>query len=123
MKSDLVDLKTRILEKANELDGELGDLDVNKFNFFKKEFCGELEGKPQKQCEKIVGSNIKSLIADAKVEVKKIRDDIKEMREQIKNRNLLQKTAVAGVKDNISQYTDAYEEYKAAHTYLVKKGG
>ena len=120
MKSDLGDLKTRILEKANELDGELGDLDVNKFNFFKKEFCGELEGKPQKQCEKIVGSNIKSLIADAKVEVKKIRDDIKEMREQIKNRNLLQKTAVAGVKDNISQYTDAYEEYKGSLLFNLK---
>ena len=120
MNSNVGNLKEQIIEKAKELDGELGDLDTNKFNFLKTELCGELDGKNKKQCEKIVSANIKLLIADTKEEVKKIRDDIKEIREQIKNRNLLQKTAVSKVKDNVEKYADEYEEYKGSLLYNLK---
>jgi hypothetical protein len=120
MDSKVGDLKSQIMERAKELDGELGDLDTTKFNFLKTEYCGEMEGKPKKQCEKVVGSNIKSLIADAKEEVKKIRDDIKEMREQIKNRNLLQKTTISNVKDNINRYEEEYEAYKGSLLFNLK---
>jgi len=120
MESDIPDLKRQILEQQKELKGELGDLDANRFNFLKDEICGDLEGREEKACNKIVKQNIRALILEAKEEVKKIRDKIKEVRELVKERNSTKREALTGVKENVEKYTEEYEKYKESLIYQLK---
>jgi len=121
MESDVSDLKKQVQEQSNEIDEELKDLDPNKFMFLKKEICGDLEDKPLKQCEKIVKSNIKKLVQEAKAEVEKIRDVVKQLKTEIKNRNILKKTAYENIKENVENYQDEYQKYKGSVLYSLKK--
>ena len=120
-KDEASDLKIKITEKQKELQGELGELDANTFTFLKEEICGDLEGKSLKQCNKVVKSNIKQLMAEARGEVKRIRDDIKELRVLVKERSGVQKDAMANVRKNMSEYADEYEKYKESLLYSLKQ--
>ena len=120
-KGETGDLKNQITEKQKELKGELGELDANTFNFLKEEICGDLDGKPLKQCSKVVKSNIKQLMAEARDEVKRIRSDIKELRERIKERSSVQKDAMTNVRENIIEHADQYEKYKESLFYSLKQ--
>jgi hypothetical protein len=120
MNSDILDLKSQIIEKNKSLQGELGEADKNMFSFLKEETCGDLEGKPLKVCEKVVKANIKELVQEAKGEIKKIREQIKEIRELIKNRNLLRKTALNDVKENVTNNEEDFEHYKQSVVYNMK---
>jgi hypothetical protein len=120
MISDISELKSKIIEKNKELQGELGEVDKNMFLFLKEESCDGLEGKELKDCEKVANKNIKELVKEAKSEVKKIRDEIKEIRSLIKNRNLLKKTSLNEVKDNIEKNGPDYEKYKQTVVYNIK---
>jgi len=120
MSSDISELKGKIIEKNKELQGELGEVDKNMFSFLKEESCDGLEGKERKACEKVANKNIKELVKEAKAEVKKIRGEIKEIRELIKNRNLLKKTSLTEVKDNIEKNGPDYEKYKQTVVYNIK---
>jgi len=115
-----LELKAKIEENNQELKGELGDLDANKFNFLKEEICGDLEGKPLKACHKIVKSNIRQLVKEAKEEVKKIRAGIKEMRVLIKEKNEKQRDAAKNILKNIEENPEEYEQYKASMIYNLK---
>jgi hypothetical protein len=120
MNPNVNDLQEKIAETNEKLQGELNDLDKNKFNFLKNEICSDLEGKSKSQCEKIVNNNIKMLVNEAKAEVKKIRDEIKEMKEQIKQRNAAKKEALGNIKINIETLNDEYEKYKETTLYSIK---
>ena len=120
-KPEIAEIKAQILEEQKALEGELGEVDSNTFNYLKDEICGDLDGKPLKQCTKIVQANIKQLAAEAKEEVKSIRERIKELRGMIKERNVLQKEAVEKVKQNIEDYSDEYEKYKDSLLYSLKQ--
>ena len=120
MESNIPDLKRQILEKQNDLKGELSDLDPNRFNFLKEEICGDLDDKEEKVCNKIVKSNIRELINEAKVEVKKIRDKIKEVRGLIKERNKSKQDVLQDVKENSEKYKVEYEKYKESLIYQIK---
>jgi hypothetical protein len=120
MNPNVVDLQEKIAETNKKLQGELSDLDKNKFKFLKNEICNELEGKTKSQCEKIVNNNIKLLVNEAKAEVKNIRDEIKEMKEMIKQRNAVKKEALGNIKLNIETLNDEYEKYKGTTIYSIK---
>jgi hypothetical protein len=120
MESDIPDLKRQILEQQEELKGELGDLDPNRFNFLKDELCGDLEGKEEKDCNKIVKRNVRELINEAKVEVKKIREKIKEVKVLIKERNKSKQGALNDIKENSEKYKEEYEKYKESLLYQLK---
>jgi hypothetical protein len=81
--SNVVELKDRVKENLNKLEGDLSDLDATKFNALNVK-CDTYEGKEKKSCNKIVKKNIKLLLAEAKTEVKNIRDTIKGIREENK---------------------------------------
>ena len=121
MNSNADGLQEKIVENNDKIQGELSDLDKNKFNFLKNEICGDLDGKPKKQCEKIVKRNIKNLVDEAKAEVKKIRDEIKEMKKTIKERNELRKKALGDIKTNTETLNEEYEKYKGTTLYSIKK--
>ena len=120
MNPNINDLQQKISENNEKIQGELSDLDKNKFNFLKNEICSGLEGKSKSQCEKIVKTNIKLLVNEAKTEVKKIRDEIKEMKEQIKQRNSEKKEALGNIKINIETLNEEYEKYKGTTLYSIK---
>ena len=112
--SDIVDLKQKIEEKSKELEGELEDLDPNQFKYLEKK-CDDVENpKLQKACEKTVRENIRLLVGEAKSEVIRIKENIKELREQMKNRNLLKTTKLSEIKENIERYAPAYDEFKSS---------
>ena len=120
MNPNVNDLQKKIAETNEKLQGELNDLDKNKFKFLKNEICTDLEGKSKSQCEKIVNNNIKMLVNEAKAEVKKIRDEIKELKETIKQRNAAKKEALGNIKGNIETLNEEYEKYKETTLYSIK---
>ena len=120
MKSDVDQLKSEIIKKGEELNGELGELDANKFRFLNDEICGDLEGKPYKQCSKIVKQNVKDLMQEAKAEVKRIRDEIKEIKGLVKSKNELQRKALSEIQKNKEDNEDEYKKYKESMVYALK---
>jgi hypothetical protein len=60
------------------------------------------------------------LVQEANEEVRRIRETIKDMREEMKNRNLLKNTSLSEVSDNIEKYQDEYADYKNSAVYALK---
>jgi hypothetical protein len=110
--SDIVKLKNKIIETNKALEGDLGDLDTGKFMFLKKR-CDPLTGNAQKECKKIVGRNIRNLLSDAKTEARKIKDDVKDIREEIKNTNLFKKDRMMEMNENITSDPQQYQQYRS----------
>jgi hypothetical protein len=120
MSSDINELKNQIIENNNKLKGELSEVNENMFSFLKKEICNGLEKKSLKQCETVVKHNIKQMVAEAKEEIKVIRDSIKQIRELVKQRNLARKESLSGVKQNTEQFAEDYDKYKNTLLYALK---
>jgi len=118
--TNVSDLKEQIQDENKRLEGELGSVNQQTFTFLKEEICGDLEGRPKNQCEKVVNHNIREMVATAKRQVQDIRDRIKEIRERIKERGQMKKTAFAEVKQNIEKYGDQYERYKNSLLFQLK---
>jgi hypothetical protein len=117
--SNVVDLKDRVKENLNKLEGDLSDLDVTKFNALNSA-CESYQGKEKKSCEKIVKKNIKLLLAEAKSEVKQIRDTIKGIREEIKNKNLYKTETLKGISENLENNPEEYAKFKDSLYYNLK---
>jgi hypothetical protein len=117
--SNVVDLKDRIKENLKKLEGDLSDLDLTKFNALNVA-CDTYEGKEKKSCEKIVKLNIKLLLAEAKNEVKQIRDTIKGIREEIKNKNLYKTETLKGISENLENNPEEYAKFKDSLYYNLK---
>jgi len=116
--TNVSDLKEQIEEENKKLEGELGQVNAQKFGFLKDEICGDKTSKTQ--CIKIVNAGIRDMVLEAKDQVKDIRKKIKEIRERIKERGQMKKTALAEVKSNIEKYADQYEKYKNSLLYDLK---
>jgi hypothetical protein len=117
--SNVVELKDRIKENLNKLEGDLSDLDMSKFNGLNVA-CDQYEGKVKKSCEKLVNKNIKLLLAEAKTEVKNIRDTIKDIREEIKNKNLYKNETLKGISENLENNPQEYAKFKDSLYYNLK---
>jgi hypothetical protein len=117
--SNVVDLKERVNENLKKLEGDLSDLDMTKFNALNIA-CDPYEGKEKKSCNKIVNKNIKQLLAEAKKEVKQIRDTIKGIREEIKNKNLYKNETLKGISENLENNPQEYAKFKDSLYYNLK---
>ena len=117
--SDIGDLKKKIEEKTIELGGEVDEIDTHSFdNLYEK--CDGLSEKQKTKCEKVVRSHIRELVNEAKKEVTAIKEYIKELREQMKNKNLLKKTSMEEIDENTEKYAQEYEEFKNSLYYNIK---
>jgi hypothetical protein len=119
--SDVLKLKDKI-ENANiEIKGELGDLDVNKFKVLKAE-CAKYSDDPdmKKACTKIAQKNMRSIVTDAKVEVTRIKDEIKAIRESIKTQKLFKTKNIAEILEKIQTNPEEYEKFKQGVYYNMK---
>ena len=117
--SNVVELKEQVNENLKTLEGDLSDLDMTKFNALNAA-CDSYEGKEKKSCNKIVNKNIKLLLAEAKNEVKKIRDTIKGIREEIKNKNLYKNETLKGISENLENNPQEYAKFKDSLYYNLK---
>lgn len=118
--TNVSDLREQIQEENEKLEGELGQVNAEKFAFLKDEICADKSGPSKSQCIKIVNAGIRDMVLEAKDQVKDVREKIKEIRERIKERGQMKKTALAEVKENIEKYADEYEKYKSSLLYELK---
>jgi hypothetical protein len=114
------DLQLQLLDKTEEIKGELSDVDKNRFGFLKKEVCETFNDIPKKQCDKIINANVKLLITDLKELTSNIRSEIKEMKGVIQAKNTLKKEGITTIKENIEKYKDEYDSYKDSVLYNIK---
>jgi hypothetical protein len=112
--SDINTLKSAIEDKAKQIDEELRDNTSSKFLFLKNK-CEPHSGIVKKKCEKMVSGYIKDLVAEAKNETKTIREEIKQLREELAKQTKL-KTAKMREYVNIG----TPEEYKNTLFYNLK---
>ena len=120
MNDETHQLQIKLAEKAKEIEGELSDLDRNKFGFLKKEVCETFESVPKKQCDKVINANIKHLIANLKEMTTGIREEMKEMKGLIRAKKALKTQAISNVNENIEKYADEYKEYQNSVLYNIK---
>ena len=121
MSEETKGLQMKLVEKAKEIEGELSDLDRNKFGFLKKEVCETFDNVPKKQCDKVVNANIRGMVAELKHLTAGIRAEMKEMKGLIKAKKGLKRETLGNIKENIEKYADEYEEYKESVLYNIKK--
>jgi hypothetical protein len=120
MNEETKELQTKLVEKAKEIEGELSDLDRNKFGFLKKEVCETFDNVPKKQCDKVVNANIRGMVAELKHLTAGIRAEMKEMKGLIKEKKGLKRETLGNIKENIEKYADEYQEYKDSVLYNIK---
>ena len=121
MNDETVQLQMKLAEKAKEINGELNDLDKNKFGFLKKEVCETFENVPKKQCDKVINANVKNLVAELKTLTAGIRQEMKDMKGLIREKKTMKTEALANIKENVEKYTDEYQEYKDSVLYNIKR--
>jgi len=121
MSEETKGLQMKLVEKAKEIEGEMSDLDRNKFGFLKKEVCETFDNVPKKQCDKVVNANIRGMVAELKHLTAGIRAEMKEMKGLIKAKKGLKRETLGNIKENIEKYADEYEEYKESVLYNIKK--
>ena len=117
--SDVSTLKQEIQAKMASIDDDLKDLDKNRFNSLYDK-CDDLEEKPRKACEKVVRENIRLLIQEVKEHTGKIKDELKDLKEELKNKNLFKREKMGEVKDNIEEYKEDYAKFKTSLYYTIR---
>ena len=120
--SDVASLKAQIDEQNKTIDVELQELEKSKFSFL-HEKCANYEGKEAAQCKKIVNANIRDIIKEAKASVQTVKDNIKELREKIKERKYAKQKKVAETQEYLNEHPRDYEEFKKSMYYQLKKCG
>jgi hypothetical protein len=116
-------MESNLFQIQNELQDSLekvaNEPTLTSKNFaFLKDKCIEPELK--RECNKIVNANIKDLVSEAKEEMKRMKDNVKEIRALIKERSELRKTSMADITKNREQMAESYKEYKSSLYYQLK---
>jgi hypothetical protein len=112
----LKELNNQINKNLEDINGEMNDLDKNRFKNMKK-ICDEYEVKNNKICNKIVNLHIKELINEAKEYVKGVRDEIKNIRDKINKLKISKKL----INENIGNLSDSeqYKKFKLSSYYVL----
>jgi hypothetical protein len=117
-KSGILELKAKLEATNEELRGELGDLDANKFKVLKKVCVGHPEIKSK--CEQIAAKNMRDLAKEAREEVKKMKEHLKTIREQIRVQTLFKKSQLAEISKKIESDPQLFAKYKQGAFYSIK---
>jgi hypothetical protein len=115
--SDIMKLKDKIETTNQELMGELGDLDANKFKVLRKE-CDSYASKTK--CNKIAQKNMRKIAQEARDEVKRMKAQIKQMRESISLHKLFKKENLVKIAAKIESSPEEYEKFKEGTYYNLK---
>ena len=110
-------------EKADivsaKMEGELGEMDKDSFNYLKKK-CEHVDALPNKICQKIIQTNIRELAKEVKSYTQSIRDQIRVLKKEMLNASKMKQKGLDDIKKNIERYPDEFENYKNGAYFSVR---
>jgi len=117
---EVVALKNKVLEETAKIDADLLDVDSGRFAFLKST-CDEVEPAPlKKACIKVANWNIRELVSEIKVHTKKLREDIKVIRGEVKNKNLFRRETLKRISDTLAAEPVEYAKFQESIYYQLK---
>ena len=119
MNKEIDVLKKRVEEENAKMDKDLEDLDATRF-YAIRDLCEEYEGVVKKGCLKIASVQIRALVKEAKEQSKELKDGIKKIREEIKNKKLFRKEALAKISEHIKTNPNEMEQFEKGIYYVLK---
>jgi len=119
LNKEVDDLKVQIKAENDKIDADLKDLDPSRF-YSLRDKCDDLEGKEQKACLKIANANIRQLVQEVKAHTGQIKDAMKEIKEEVKNKNLFRKTALQNISDRLKYNPQQLEKFREGMFYSLK---
>ena len=119
MESDLTELKSELEQNAKQIANEIN---VTSADFaFLKDRCEDIDDpKLKRECKKIVAANIKDLVSEAKEEMARMKNSVKEIRALIKERNEIRSATSKDIDKNRFQLMEQYADYKNSLYYQLK---
>jgi len=120
-KEDIVlsGLKQEIEEQTEELQGDIQEIDPQRFAYMSLN-CEKATGLPEKKCNKITKQYIRELVKDLKSKKGELKQKIKDLKEKIKKTKISNSTSLKKVRENIKKYPKKYEEFKKTPYYSLK---
>lgn len=117
---DIDELKEGIEKENAKIDSDLQDLHKTRF-YAIKDVCEEYEGKVKKTCEKIANKNIKMLIAEIKAITSHIKDAVKVLKTDLKDKKVYRKDALIEHKKGLQEMSaEDMAEFKTGSYYMLK---
>jgi hypothetical protein len=120
MDAQILELKKKILEENKKLEGDLSEVDTNKFGFLKKKCENYEDAKSKRKCNQIVRANISNIIKEVKATTKEIRDEVKRIREQIKEIQALKGEKMSDIKKKLLENPSEFKKYQNTLFYQLK---
>jgi hypothetical protein len=119
IESDIAKIQQELKESIDKANSE-PKVTAKDFAFLKDKCDTDDPPKVRAQCKKIVNANIKELVQEAKGEMQKMKETVKELRKMIKERNELRKTSTNQILENRDKYARDYEDYNNSLYYQLK---
>ena len=116
---EIQDLKEQIKNENTKIETELLDLDSTRF-YALRDICDDYDGIIQKGCLKIANKKIRELVNEARSHSKDIKDKIKTIREEIKNKNLFRKQALKEMDEKLKENPEELLEFQKGMYYTLK---
>lgn len=119
MNKEIDILKKRVEEENANMDKDLQDLDASRF-YAIRDLCEEYEGVVKKGCLKIASLQIRALVKEAREQSKELKDNIKKIREEIKNKKLFHKESLAKISEYVKANPNEMEKFEKSVYYVLK---
>lgn len=122
-KKATIELKKQLLDAQTSIEEAKMVTDRTRYNKL-FEACEKYEDSPpiKKKCETIVRSSISGLVKEAKEDFKGYREQVKELKEKIKEISNDKKLKLANLKQNIAEDEEALEKLnKTLYSIITKK--
>ena len=116
---DVQDMKTRIEAENAKIESDLKDLDNTRF-YALRDICDEYDGIAKKGCTKIANRQISQLVKEARSHSNYIKDNIKGIREEIKNKNIYRKETLKQMDDHLNANPEEFTQFKKGMYYTLK---
>ena len=114
----IFDLKTKATESMKELEGDVSEINANRFTNLLK-VC-DSTGIKESKCKKIVKRNIKELMNQIKGYKQSIKNKIKQIKDETKTTTIFKHEEMEKIKKNIERFPEEYEKYKKSPFFLIK---
>ena len=116
---DVQDLKKNIEAENAKIDADLKDLDSTRF-YALRDICDEYDGIVKKGCVKIATAKIRELVKEAKAQTSHIKDTVKAIRQEIRNKNLYRKEALKEMSERLKENPEQLAKFKRGMYYTLK---
>jgi hypothetical protein len=116
---DIIELKEEIENENANIDEDFKDLESSRF-YELRDICEEFEGIMKKGCLKIANDNIRNLIKEAKENVQDIKDKIKKIRGELKEKNEYRKNVLSDMKKLYEDDPERLSKFQQSVYYVLK---